>query len=446
MRNNLIRVFVNQAKVFEISKFSSIFSLKKKIVKSVYNSYDLNKFILTHNGQVLVDNQTVVSYNIENNSNVRLDYKINGGNATNIATLENIMLIIYFIIILPSFLFFFITGVPSVVSSIITTYFKKKQSPVISFIIQSMQVILLFWFIVILITCIVLIPYYFISKSNCYMFKNASNTGWTAGIIYILFFMIYYFFNIVDLKALFKIIMPEYLADKIQEWVSIDSLVGNMKCIYDSSKTIIPKLFIPNYGTYTSMLYDPIYKTYDVANLIKLANVNTVDIKKQQEHVQIYANYLGGTLPWSDRMNEITSRLNIDKTIGGNPDRLSICDERNPTNLADGLNISEVAQNIANKLSQSQRKKLIGDLYSLRDNLGSQKEGLNSDQSDFYKKYEKIINVVNILAKPAGFLVNNIPAKDLYSFLELGPVLAIPVLLFILIKIIYDTVIYFIWG
>lgn len=427
MRNNLIRVFINQAKIVEVSKYSSVFSFKKKIVDSVYKNDNIDNFVMTHNHEILENNFTLSSYNIKDNSNIIFDYKINGGSASVIENYKYIFLLLYLFIALPLSWIFFTVGVPSILSSIIITYFKKKtKSPIKKFLMQFAQLFFLFWFIVIFLTLIVLIPYYFISQSTCFMFKNSTDLAWTGGIIYIVFFIIYYFFDIINFDQVILRTVPQ----SVLSWLPIYKIVNATKSFYDANKIVPAKIMIPGYYAYTNMLYYPIHMLYEGMSLIGLVNTN--DNENKIKDIQSIIYYLSGSKPYSPK--EFHDKMLDSKNVilsGGTFEN----------NFADALNISKIAEYLTNTLSSLQKNTLIDNLKELIKTIRDpNRNDQTNDSKKLYDNYMYLSKVIHVFKPPSNFMIENISANKLYDYIAMGPVLALPVLIFIPIKILIDVI------
>ncbi len=102
MKNNLIRVFVNEKTIIEISPYASLYSLKDEVHKRIYNSTPIDDISLHFNGKPLIhDTRALLSYGIENDSNLFANVKTKGGMSTSM-----IILIVLYLFTVPVYLLF----------------------------------------------------------------------------------------------------------------------------------------------------------------------------------------------------------------------------------------------------------------------------------------------------------------------------------------------------
>ena len=133
MNNNLIRIFVNQNQLIEISKYSSVYSLKSKIHETIY-SYEsldtvMNKFRINFNGKLLLDNkQTLISYGIDDNNNIDVEKNLEGGSWSSLFWLYLIYgICFYFFIIL------LISGLIPIIANLIGSIFENTLIRIIDY-------------------------------------------------------------------------------------------------------------------------------------------------------------------------------------------------------------------------------------------------------------------------------------------------------------------------
>jgi hypothetical protein len=70
MSSNLIRIFVNNQKLFTISRYTTIYLFKKEIKKNIYNNVKIDDIVLKHNNKILQNSNTFYYYDMKYNDNV----------------------------------------------------------------------------------------------------------------------------------------------------------------------------------------------------------------------------------------------------------------------------------------------------------------------------------------------------------------------------------------
>ena len=206
IKKKIIRIFVNNEFIIEISPYASIYSLKDEIQKKIYDNLKLNKILLLFNGKPLNDNKTLISYNINDNSNISASPIVNGGEDINWFW-EWGSWILYIMIVL-GYLIFLASGLPPLVSNIFAVIFNstigsvlkhitdnKWVLQIVNFILKIIMMGITFFFVW-AVTSFVISPWLFSFKHNyCGSGLAAKDVGFTVAWIYVL---IYGSYNIID--------------------------------------------------------------------------------------------------------------------------------------------------------------------------------------------------------------------------------------------------------
>jgi hypothetical protein len=129
MKNNLIRVFVNEKTIIEISQYASLYSLKDEVNKKIYDSAPIDDISLHFNGKPLTDDtKALLSYGIENDSNLFANVKTNGGMST-----STIILMVLYICSIPLYFLFLASGLPPVMANIFSFVFDNTVVKILEF-------------------------------------------------------------------------------------------------------------------------------------------------------------------------------------------------------------------------------------------------------------------------------------------------------------------------
>ena len=212
MKNNLIRIFINEKNVIEISPYASLYSLKEQVNKKVYKNLPFDNISLHFKGKPLIDNsKALLSYGIENDSILLANVKTNGGYST-----STLILIGFYMLAIPCYFIFLMSGLPPVMANIfsfvfdntvlgIFEYFQKKRDdnflefirnwiikPILSFI-TIFSTIIFIW----ITTAYIVFPFYYLirGKTYCDAGLTAKHVGKITTIGYM---MVYGSFNILD--------------------------------------------------------------------------------------------------------------------------------------------------------------------------------------------------------------------------------------------------------
>jgi len=194
MSSNLIRIFVNNQKLFTLSKFTTIHLFKQEIKKNVYNNLDNTNIILKYNNKVLQNNNTLYYYDIKDNDNIDVILPLRGGDYNSIEKTTKRLKFAYIPVWISTFIFF-LTGFPLIISIIMISVFKKYyNNKFIKFLIQLAQIIFIFWFVIVSIS-IICIPVYSLFAKNCDVYKDSMTNGFYSAVLYILFYIIFFPFE-----------------------------------------------------------------------------------------------------------------------------------------------------------------------------------------------------------------------------------------------------------
>jgi hypothetical protein len=131
MKKNLIRVFINNKNIIEISPLSSIFSLKDEIKTKIshFVTLPIENINLHFKGKPLSDDKkSLVFYNIEDNSNITAVSTINGGSSD-----SSFWLYLIYYICIPLYLIFLVSGLPPFVANCFGYIFDKTVVSILSY-------------------------------------------------------------------------------------------------------------------------------------------------------------------------------------------------------------------------------------------------------------------------------------------------------------------------
>jgi hypothetical protein len=131
MKNKLIRIFINNKHIIEISPLSSIFSLKYEITKKIseFETLPIDNINLHFHSKPLSDNKkSLLLYNIEDNSNINASSIINGGSSN-----SNLILKIIYYLCIPIYFIFLVSGLPPLVANSFGYIFDKSVMSLMSY-------------------------------------------------------------------------------------------------------------------------------------------------------------------------------------------------------------------------------------------------------------------------------------------------------------------------
>lgn len=392
MSSNLIRIFVNNQKLFTISRYTTIYLFKKEIKKNIYNNVKTDDIVLKHNNKILQNNNTLYYYDMKDNDNIDIILPLKGG-SYNSKTTEKRLKIAY-VPVWGSTFIFFISGIPVILSIILTNYFKKQfKNPFVKFIIQLTQMFILFWIVLIMITIICIPIYSFFIKTNCKLFENSTSNGWYGALIFLLCYILIFFFDIFNIFT-------------ITEGSSeLETIIDTTKNIYETIQKTHNNLLLKillSINPFTRIIDEGIGYLYDsmkVIGNINIDNINIIKIWLESDKIQL------------DRLIEDKK-----KQKGGEGETSQLNDK----------NIKEIIENlldygkpIKNTLKQEDIQVIIENI----DNL--------------FTNYPSIIKLVQDFLK---VIVNNITKQKLRLSLQVGVPLSILVICFTLTKILWDLI------
>ena len=130
MKKNLIRIFINNKNIIEISSLSSIYSLKYEIKEKItqFATIPIEKINLHFKSKPLSDDKkSLLFYNIEDNSNINAISTINGGSSD-----SSFWLYLIYYICIPLYFIFLISGLPPFVANCFGYIFDKTVVSILS--------------------------------------------------------------------------------------------------------------------------------------------------------------------------------------------------------------------------------------------------------------------------------------------------------------------------
>lgn len=296
MKKNLIRVFVNEKNVIEISPYSSLYSLRDEIQKKIYKNVSIKDISLYCNGKPLIDNKkSILLYNIENNSNISANIKIKGG----VFSSKTLLIIIY-ILSIPLFFLFLSSGMVPLMANIfsfifdntvvnVLEYFNRTHKDAIGNIIRHIIKIIL-WVVTTFSTALcvwaissyMIFPYYYLLRGRSYCDAGLAakhvgkvTMGW--------YMLIYCSFNVVD--YVFNIL--QYVSSEIPFLLVqgiTSSSIQSTRNIWDIVK-FTPMYYMPFFGQIlmsSQEMVDEIlgllYKSLDMISQYNCNDTNTASL------------------------------------------------------------------------------------------------------------------------------------------------------------------------
>ena len=118
MKNNLIRVFINEKSIIEISPFASVYSLKYEIQQKYYKKLQLDNLNLYFNSKPLDNKKTLFHYKITNDATIDVHTTIKGGKTDPLLFFK-----IIYMISIPIFILFLWSGLPPIVGNLMACAF-----------------------------------------------------------------------------------------------------------------------------------------------------------------------------------------------------------------------------------------------------------------------------------------------------------------------------------
>lgn len=280
MYEKLIRIFVNKTTLIDISKYSSLYSLKCIIHEKIYSNISFGEFKtyrISFNGKILNnDNISLISYQLDDNSNISVEKKLEGGNWSSLFWLYTIYGICFLLYIV-----FLLTGLIPVIANLIGSIFKVTIFNIINYftkgkndtttlimkkIVHYIIYILSFCFTLFFVwslTAYIVFPfYYFKTNDYCKSGLAAKHVGKVTMFWYMFVYCMYNFIDVVlnqftnivenkSVPSIFRTILEPFIFTTEKSW--------------DSSK-FIPIKMIPFLGTYVSVLHDLISTIVPIIN------------------------------------------------------------------------------------------------------------------------------------------------------------------------------------
>jgi ABC-type multidrug transport system fused ATPase/permease subunit len=410
MSSNLIRIFVNNQKLFTLSKFTTIHLFKQEIKKNVYNNLDNTNIILKHNNKILQNNNTLYYYDIKDNDNIDVILPLRGGDYNSIEKTTKRLKFAYIPLWILTYIFF-ISGIPVILSIILTTYFKKQfKNPFVKFIIQLAQLIIFFWIVLIMVT-IICIPFYsFFSKTKCKIFKDSTSNSWYGALIFLLCYILIFFFDIFNIFTITEGQLESGLAKKAID--TTEKIYNNIK---ETQNTLLLKILL-SVNPYTRILDEGIGYFYDTIRVIG-------NIKMKQ---------LGMIKRWL-----MLDEYEFEKLMtSDNPKLLKLI--RSDPSQEGGTYKNEELSN--ENFMNEELKNILLDSVHIKNTIRQEdKRSIVNTLDNAFKNYPTMIKVIQDFL---NFIVHNITKKKLQLSLQVGVPLSILVLCFTFVKILWDLI----WG
>jgi len=418
MSSNLIRIFVNNQKLFTLSKFTTIHLFKQEIKKNVYNNLDNTNIILKYNNKVLQNNNTLYYYDIKDNDNIDVILPLRGGDYNSIEKTTKRLKFAYIPVWISTFIFF-LSGIPVILSIILTTYFKKQfKNPFVKFIIQLAQLVIFFWIVLIMVT-IICIPFYsFFSKTNCKIFKDSTSNSWYGALIFLLCYILIFFFDIFNIFTITEGQLESGLAKKAID--TTEKIYDNIK---ETQNTLLLKILL-SVNPYTRILDEGIGYFYDAMRVMGNIKIEQLDMIKRWLMSDEY------------EFNKLMTSYN--------PDLLKLISSDTLKKQEGGVNEIEKNKELSNenfiKKTNNDLKDILLDSDQIKNTIRQEdKRTIVNTLDNTFKNYPTMIKVIQDFL---NFIVHNITKKKLQLSLQVGVPLSILVLCFTFIKILWDLI----WG
>lgn len=408
MYGNLIHIFINEKNIIRISKYSSLYSLKNEIHKKIYSNISFeefnNKFRLSLNGKMLENNSmSLISFNIDNDSNINVEKRLEGGNWSSLFwlyTIYGICFIIYIVFllsgILPIIANLFGSIFRTVVHNLINYFTRGKNNKTIKTMKSVLEFILYIFsfcftlFFVWALTSYAVFPfYYFKTNDFCKSGLAAEHVGKVTMFWYMFIYGLYNFIDIV-------LVQSEKIISKFPHAISSIAtpfLTGSKKS-WDSFK-FLPLYFIPFMGNAISGIHKFIGiivpHVNDTLTTIKLKNISCDNDEYMDEACTV-------TSLVSNLLIKVEKQLKKIKNI----------EEGNPINNNQSANNSNNQSEDNSKNCQGYKK--ILDCYDKR--LDKRKE------NDLESKYLKIIGDATLM--PVILFIRKYKLENVFNLLKYG--------------------------
>ena len=296
MKKNLIRVFVNEKNIIEISPYASLYSLKYEINKKIYDNISLDNIIIHFKGKSIIDNnKSLISYGIDNDSNLVANVKTNGGFDT-----SNVLMIIIYILLVPIYFIFLASGVMPLFANIFSFIFDNTVIELLKYFGKNLEkggiffrysIKFIMWVVTTFSTFIfiwttasyVIFPFYYLirGKRYCESGLKAKHVGKITAIWYML---IYGSYNIYDFLLNKEESFIEYLPDILIVKGTIDSSIRVTKEAWDISK-FAPLYAIPFIGEPFMIIHEYLeeglgllYESLDIISQYNCDDINTANL------------------------------------------------------------------------------------------------------------------------------------------------------------------------
>lgn len=247
MYEKLIRIFVNQKTLIDISKYSSLYSLKCTIHEKIYSNISFEEFRnykISFNGKILNnDNISLISYKLDDNSNISVEKKLEGGNWSSLFWLYTIYGICFLLYIV-----FLLTGLIPVIANLIGSIFKvtifnilnyftkgkhdtttSVMKKIVHYIIYILSFCFTLFFVWSLTAYIVFPFYYFKTNDYCKSGLAATHVGKVTMFWYMFVYGMYNFIDVVlnqftnilekkSVPSVFKTVLEPFIFTTKKSW------------------------------------------------------------------------------------------------------------------------------------------------------------------------------------------------------------------------------------
>lgn len=296
MKKNLIRVFVNEKNIIELSPYASLYSLKYEINKKIYDNIPFDNIILHFKGKSIIDdNKSLISYGIDNDSNLVANVKTNGGFDT-----SNVLMIIIYILLVPIYFIFLASGVMPLFANIFSFIFDNTVLELLKYFGKNLEkdgiffrysIKFIMWVITTFSTFIfvwatasyVIFPFYYLirGKRYCESGLKAKHVGKITAIWYML---IYGSYNIYDFLLTKEESLVKYLPDILILKGTLNSSILATKEAWDIAK-FAPLYAIPFIGEPFMIIHEYLeeglgllYESLDMISQYNCDDVNSADL------------------------------------------------------------------------------------------------------------------------------------------------------------------------
>ena len=267
-----------------------------KINKKIYDNIPFDNIILHFKGKSIIDNnKSLISYGIDNDSNLVANVKTNGG-----FDKSNVLMIIIYILLVPIYFIFLASGVMPLFANIFSFIFDNTVLELLKYFGKNLEkdgiffrysIKFIMWVITTFSTFIfvwatasyVIFPFYKLirSKRYCESGLKAKHVGKITAIWYML---IYGSYNIYDFLLNKEESLIEYLPDILILKGTLDSSILATKEAWDIAK-FAPLYTIPFIGELFMTIHEfleeglgLLYESLDIISQYNCDDKNTTDL------------------------------------------------------------------------------------------------------------------------------------------------------------------------